>query len=356
MGGETKISWCDATFNPWVGCTKVSPGCANCYAETYDKRVGGGVNSDGAKRLRWGPGAQRVRTSVSNWKQPLKWNREAEKAGTRPRVFCASLADVFDPEARDIWRLELFDLIRRTPSLDWLLLTKRPEQFAPLRTAAIDAFTRTPDVSMATVDWLQAWVDGTPPDNVWLGVTVENQEQAERRIPLLLAQDAAVRFLSCEPLLGPLDLDPLTCHDCGGHEVSGMDPLPGQPGFCSQPWCSECDVEMGSPGWLDELDWLIIGGESGPKARPFDLGWARSLVAQCRAGGVAPFVKQLGACASDAVNGLAGAALKVNPDAVALVSKRLIDRSGADPSEWPTDLRAREFPARRCDDLRKVLR
>jgi len=339
MGENSAIAWTDHTFNGWVGCTKVSPGCANCYAEAYDKRVGGGKNRDGVKRLRWGPGAERVRTSAVYWKQPLKWNREAAEVmaatlqGVRPRVFCSSLADVFDPAARDMWRLELFDLIRRTPSLDWMLLTKRPEQFAPLRTAAIDAFTRTPDVEMATVDWLQAWVDGSAPSNVWLGVTVENQAEAERRIPLLLAQDAAMRFLSCEPLLEGLDLSQWLGGECR-HEAAYVEP------DTNATVCRECDEAA-------FVDLVIVGGESGPKARPFDVAWARSLRDQCRAAGTAYFCKQLGARPVDTYARVEGPRSDRRTSPAVTRPIRLLDRAGADPSEWPTDLRVREWPEAR---------
>jgi protein gp37 len=316
MGENSGIQWTHHTFNPWVGCQRVSPGCENCYAEAYDKRVGGipkNQRKDPAvQETRWGPSGRRTKTSVSNWRDPLKWNKAAETAGERHRVFCASLSDVFEVARAGMadlpsWRLELFDLIRRTPQLDWLLLTKRPEAIVRGIAASLGAFERTP-VPMETNDWLEAWVSGTPPQNVWLGTTVEDQQRADERIPHLLSVPAAVHFLSMEPLIEEVGfLRLIVDHD-----------------------------------W--RLDWAIIGGESGPGARPFDLAWARSLVRQCRIAGVAPFVKQLGACAHDTENGLAGARLKVNADAIALVSQRLKDSHGGDPAEWPEDLRVREFP------------
>lgn len=284
MGENSGIQWTHHTFNPWVGCQRVSPGCEHCYAEAYDKRVGGGVDPEtGKKALRWGPSAPRVRTSASNWAKPLKWNAAATRVGERHRVFCSSLADVFEarPELVE-WRADLFRLIERTPSLDWLLLTKRPENF---------------DLAGRPFGW---------PPNVWLGVTVENQEQANRRIPLLVHQRAAVRFLSCEPLLEQLNL---------------------------RPWLDEDET-----GFVHHLDWVIIGGESGPKARPFHVGWARDLVAQCRDGGraeAAPFVKQLGARAIDR---------QWDGTKSAMVDLHLADSHGGDPAEWPADLVVREFP------------
>lgn len=337
MGADSKIQWTDHTFNPWIGCTKVSPGCTNCYAEAYDKRVGGGSFTeefDGNpgvvvqryKRLRWGKGAPRTRTSEANWRKPLKWNREAEAAGVRRRVFCASLADVFDPEVPDQWRFDLFDLIRKTPQLDWLLLTKRPEHTRPMIWAARDI---APPVFASeagtTANMLHRWANDAPPPNVWLGVTVENQEQAEKRIPLLLAQKATVRFLSMEPLLGPVDLKHLPwrrCRACGG-ALNAEGCGPGH--------------EQAHVG----IDWAIIGGESGPKARPFDVAWARSLVKQCRAAGVAPFVKQLGAHPCEEFNGSGQSYHHTHGD---LLCKKLRDSHGGDPSEWPADLRVREFP------------
>lgn len=288
MGEETKISWCDSTFSPWVGCAKVSPGCANCYALDYDKRVGGvpiGQRADKTKPLlRWGPGAPRTRTSAAYWKQPLKWNREAEKSGVRRKVFCGSLCDAFDSEAPVGALGDLFRLIDATPALTWLLLTKRAERLEEVRAD-----------------------HGGWPRNVWLGVTVENQKQAEARIPLLLEQNAAVRFLSMEPMLGPVELSKWFF---AGHHPS---------------WDGSPRVEPSPP----RIGWVIVGGESGPKARPFDIGWARSIVAQCAAASVPCFVKQLGA---DPVLGPGDLGLGLR------------HRSGADPSEWPKAFRVREFP------------
>ena len=360
---ETTIQWADYTFNPWVGCQRVSPGCEHCYAETYDKRVGGGVDTlDGVKKLRWGPKAPRIRTSAANWRQPMKWNREAAKASAeteyvtasgqrvtphRPRVFCSSLADVFEDRPELVpWREDLFGLIASTPNLDWLLLTKRPENIARLW----PEFVREPGGDGVLPCWPpgRAMV-GTPREhepwpNVWLGTTVEDQQRARERIPHLLSVPAAVRFLSCEPLLEQIDLTPWLFPD-------------GRP----------------------VVDWVIIGGESGAGARRFDVAWALRLVKQCKAAGVraAPFVKQLGAnvidrndagfeAENDVVNDdrfpeLHG--VPTNPRAWptpkrieenidgyrdeyqgAPVRVHLNDRAGGDMSEWPLALRVREFP------------
>jgi protein gp37 len=169
-------------LQPWVGCQRVSPGCEHCYAEAYDKRVGGAPKHlrerDDKPQLRWGPKADRIRTSVALWKQPLKWNREAAAAGHRRKVFCASLADVFDlHESIDPrWRLELFSLIRQTPNLDWLLLTKRPQNFQMVASRRCRCGTRhdhhaymgSPEAFEETRLWLTQWLGGKAPANVWL--------------------------------------------------------------------------------------------------------------------------------------------------------------------------------------------
>lgn len=242
MGENSKIEWCDHTFNPWIGCTKVSPACVNCYAETYTRRVGG---------PEWGKGKPRRRTTDANWRKPFAWNRKAEGAAVRPKVFCSSLADVFDAEVPAEWRKDLWSLIAMTPNLDWLLLTKRPENIA----------------RMLPGGWGDGWA------NVWLGTTVENQAQANRRVPVLLAADAAKHFLSCEPLLGSLDL---------GRVLENLPP---------NYWFT----------WLDLLDWVICGGESGPGARPIDPDWVRSLRDQCRETDVPFLFKQWGEWHPDAL-------------------------------------------------------
>jgi protein gp37 len=207
MAENSKIEWTDHTFNPWIGCTKVSPACDNCYAEAMmDKRYG---------RVQWGAGNPRVRTSASNWRLPFRWNDQARQAGTRPFVFCASLADVFDNEVDPQWRADLFDLITLTPNLVWLLLTKRISNVS----------------KMLDVDGL--------PSNVALGATMANQEEYDRDSWRLAAlkQDLNPLFTfgSFEPLLGPILLSTYA------------------------------------------PDWIIVGGESGGNARPMELDWARGL-------------------------------------------------------------------------------
>lgn len=252
MSENSKIEWTDHTFNPWEGCQKVGPGCDNCYAETRNARFGGG------QAINWGPGAPRRRTSKANWNKPLTWNRNHDKFyaehGRRQRVFCASLADVFDNAVDPQWREDLFNLINSTPNLDWLLLTKR----------------------IGNVPAMLSVIPGWMPDNVWLGATIVNQVEADRDIPKLLAVPARVRFLSMEPLLGPVDLlvtGDVLCR-CGGC-MSMVQQHPGHAG-------------------LQRIDWVIVGGESGPRARPMHPDWARNLRDQCQAAGVPFLFKQHG--------------------------------------------------------------
>ncbi len=232
----SKIEWTHYTFNPWWGCTKVSAGCKNCYAETLDAHFRGN---------HWGDNAPRRFFGENHWNQPLKCNRKAEAAGVRYRVFCASMADVFEEHAdstmnmsMDTERHRLWNLIEKTPHLDWLLLTKRPEnhEMVPL-----------------------AWQTGSRrPPNVWLGTTAENQEQADIRIPhLLKAQWPAIRFVSYEPALGPIQL------------LSS--------GFLAGNNC---------------VNWVIAGAESGAGARPMSEDWAREVRDECIAAGTPFFLKQ----------------------------------------------------------------
>lgn len=233
MAENTAIEWCDHTFNPWVGCTKVSPACDHCYAEAQDNRWNGGAH--------WGPHAARRRTRPANWKKPRKWNAEAAKLGIRYRVFCASLADVFDNH-RSItsgWHGDLWHLISETPNLDWLLLTKRPQNIMKM----------LPE-SYGMPEWGSGW------PNVWIGTTAENRTEYQRRAAHLAAVPAMVRFLSCEPLLDDLG-----------------------------------DMDLGRVG---AANWIIAGGESGPGARPSHPDWFRSVRDQCEAAGVPFFFKQWG--------------------------------------------------------------
>lgn len=245
MASNTRIEWCDHTFNPWWGCTKVSPGCAHCYAETLATRFG---------QTCWGPRAPRRTFGAAHWREPLAWNARAAATGQRARVFCASMADVFeDRRELDPERARLWALIEATPHLDWLLLTKRPERILALIPPAWRA---------------------TPPANVWYGTSVESPAVVGR-IAALRQVPATIRFLSAEPLLAPLP---------------ALD--------------------------LEGIHWVIVGGESGAGARPMAAAWARALRDQCRAAGVAFFVKQMGSvwARAQGLRGNGGALAALPPD------------------------------------------
>jgi len=236
MAKDSKIEWTHHTFNPWWGCIKVSPACKHCYAESWARRLGLELWSGKSPRRFFGD---------AHWREPLRWDRDAQAAGRRRRVFCASMADVFEARRElDQSRQRLWALIESTPNLDWLLLTKRPE--------------RVPE----NAPWKKVW-----PTNVWLGTTVENQHWASKRIPALLNNRAKVLFISAEPLLGPVDL---------------------------RQWLrAPSDRKSG-------LDWVIAGGESGPHARPMNPAWVVSLQDQCAAVGAAFHFKQWGHWGPDA--------------------------------------------------------
>jgi protein gp37 len=228
MAKNSHIEWTHHTFNPWWGCNRVSPACDNCYAELWSRRMGQDV---------WGARAPRRFFGDNRWREPLRWNEEARVAGIRARVFCASMSDVFEWRADlNEHRVRLWRLIEQTPNLDWLLLTKRPQHILRM----------TP--------WETDW-----PDNVWMGTTVENQRFADLRLPHLLAVPARVRFLSCEPLLGPINL---------------------------QPWFSRRGYHP--------IDWVIAGGESGARSRPMHPDWPLGLLGQCQRANVPFHFKQWG--------------------------------------------------------------
>lgn len=227
MAKNSSIEWTHHTFNPWWGCTKLSPACDHCYADVWARRTGNHV---------WGKDAPRRFFGDAHWREPLRWNAEAQDEGVRRRVFCASMADVFDQRTDlNAHRKRLWALIEQTPSLDWLLLTKRPGP------------------ALRMVPWTGSW-----PRNVWFGTTVEDEYWARKRVPYLLRSRAAVRFLSCEPLLSEIDIaEHLGAGD--GH-----------------------------------INWVIAGGESGGSSRPSDPAWFRSLRDQCTRGGVPFHFKQWG--------------------------------------------------------------
>lgn len=270
MGETTHISWADHTFNPWIGCMKVSPACDGCYAEnlmaTRYGRVSWGAPGQGA--------GTRERTAAANWKKPLAWNRKAAKDGTRPFVFCASLADVFDNAVPDEWRRDLFKLINATPHLTWLLLTKRPQLIERL--------------------WCEACPEGHWgwPRNAAIGCTVVTQEEADRDVPALLRAKASLNpafaFLSMEPLLGPVDLTRI----CLGEG----------PATTVWPNIDRMRITLnaltGAPKTgIPPIDGVITGGETDQgthKARPTATDWFRTIRDQCEAAGVAYHHKQNG--------------------------------------------------------------
>lgn len=270
MGKLSHIQWTHHTFNPWWGCTKVSPGCKNCYAEGLSHRWGHHV---------WGPTAGRRFFGEKHWAEPLKWNQAAKQAGEVHRVFTASMADVFEARLAELndARARLFDLIENTPNLQWLILTKRPENMNLL----------------APSDWQNGW-----PSNTVAMTSIEDQRRTNERIPHLLRVPAPLKALSIEPLLGPVTL---------------------------LEWISE----PAGPAWAGRnpssgIDWVIVGGESGPRARPMKLNWALHLKDECLEHQVAFFFKQTGSVLARELG--------------------LKDRAGGDQDEFPIELFIRQIP------------
>lgn len=378
MGQDTKINWTSildtagnevlgSTFNPWEGCAKVSAGCANCYAEGQHNLYYSALKGEGQPGTCWGVNAPRLARAEDYWKAPLRWNAEAraaQEAGlkvNRRRMFCASMADVFEdqPEAsrthagtngrvptgkgstREVRfvdiateRLRLLRLVYDTPHLDWLLLTKRPGNIVPVLKAAHNALAEIPlreltEKDDALMGWLYRWLHGiAPPVNVWLGTSVEHQMAAEERIPLLLQAPAVQYFLSCEPLLGPVDLPLKYCCGCHGFtptiEVNN-----------GKDWgCARCKTYKGSykgrafqPSSVRGIGWVIVGGESGSRARLQNPEWVRGIQAQCKEAGVPFLFKQMGLVWGKTVGGT--------------------DKHGGKLDEIPAEFRVRESPASR---------
>jgi protein gp37 len=291
VGEKTGIAWCHHTFNPWWGCVKVSPACDHCYAEAWAKRTGLPV---------WGHRAPRRLFGDAHWNEPLKWNHKAEQAGERRRVFCGSMCDVMEAHpdpvvARQLEtaRLRLYSLIEETSWLDWLLLTKRPQNFPRFLPPA----------------WLQQ-----PRFNVWLLTTVESQEYMWRVVELLRVP-AVIHGCSYEPALGAANFAP---HLAPVATVCGLDGIRPRTAAAVAPIARAAIKGQGSR----YLDWLICGSESGPKARPSPLDYFRSARDQCQATGTSFFMKQI------------------------------TERGQKIPfDEWPEDLQVREFP-HACKDLK----
>ena len=344
MGESTGIGWTDHTWNPWIGCQRVSPGCEHCYAEQATP-----TRVQRAKGLElWGPPTttQRKRTAPDNWRNPLRWNAAAQRDGVRRRMFVASLADVFEdhPQAAE-WRPYALAILAKCTSLDVQLLTKRPENIR----------------RMVPPEWLESW-----PAHVWVGTTVEDQKRADQRIPHLLDVPARVRFLSVEPLLESVDLTAavaeLFCMKCRTPATIAASADPeSTPEEDRAQWvdpecphaCPKCGGETDGRYPDDRIDWVIVGGESGTSAREFNLGWCRSIVDQCVASAVPVFVKQMGdhatvterECPAGGGCGLDECAGGCHYGREETHREHFRAHHGADPAEWPKALRRQEFPA-----------
>lgn len=334
MSENTSIEWCDYSASPWEGCTMVSPGCAHCYAATRDMR------HLHEKVDHWGKGAPRrivlgYENKIRAWNRKAgihlsAWKRMLESGATeeklvadgflkprRPTVF-ASVMDPFDAEVPIEQFANFARIIHENQNLIFLLLTKRPELFQARIKDVLSSFLDRRCYDSGSHGWLSDWRHGArTPFNVWVGTSVENQEWADKRIPELLQIPAVGRFLSVEPMLGPVQL--------------GLDRIDAECGFFHSKSCVDfCDFACAGHTISGGIDWVIFGGESGRGARPCSVDWIRAGVRQCREAGVSPFVKQLGA----------------DPFFVAgcEMNYRITHPKGGDPSEWPADLRVREFP------------
>lgn len=304
MSQATGIEWTDATWNPVRGCSRVSEGCRNCYAERVAARFSGpGLPYEGLARQRsngepqWTGSIMLVREHLED---PLRWKRPR-------RVFVNSMSDLFHPGVPDSYINAVFGVMCLAHRHQFQILTKRPGRMR---------------------DFVSSQYGGKEPlPNVWLGVSVENQEAADERIPLLLDTPAAIRFLSCAPLLGPVSLQQSWRDYLEGWDTAPEHVCHGDEERCHRMCPEPIQVRTAA------VDWVIVGGESGPGARSCDIHWVRDLVAQCGFAGVPCFVKQLGS----------------NPDNSAqpdgdLIKAYIRDRKGGDMAEWPEDLRVRQFP------------
>lgn len=339
------IEWTDRTWNPVRGCSRVSEGCRNCYAERQAARFSDpgqpfyGFVERTAAGPRW---TGKLRLELKKLWEPLTWRKPA-------RVFVNSMSDLFHENLPDDAILAIFDVMRQCERHTFQILTKRPARMR-------DFCQRVRFDGMGNAGGGRIWLadDANGPGYrlmggngctgmpwVWLGVSVEDQATADERIPLLLDTPAAVRFVSAEPLLGPVDLTRLLVKETGYDHPdlaeTSFDALCGRGTYPSR--MTGIPIQCEGPA----LDWVIVGGESGPSARPCSIDWIRKIVRQCHTASVACFVKQLGARYEDPVNGIGGAAARVNPAICSI--RNLVDRKGGDPSEWPENLRVRQFPA-----------
>jgi protein gp37 len=364
MKNQSLIQWTNFTGGPYLGCSPVSPGCVNCYAwDLVEARLWPILRrayklagfADWETRPVWGDQATRVLTK-GFWRDAIRVNKQAAARGERVKWFPSMIdwldtmpAGIIDQDGNRLDPIavlaDFLDLIRRTPNIDWLLLTKRPENWTDLfmqilhrRSKAASKGGSGTLVTDPFEKWIINWVlRQKGPSNVWIGATCENQDYANKRIPALLKIPAICRFISYEPALGPIDFTDI---------VRSLDQLGGEHHF------NALDLDGDNPEDDEDfhgatIDWIIVGGESGPKARHFNIEWARSTVAQCKDAGVPCFVKQLGdfPIATDfSPAKTAGLELILNQacDNRALIKLRAA--KGGDESEWPADLRVRQFP------------
>lgn len=341
-----EIQWTDRTWNPVRGCSPVSPGCANCYAARQAARFTkeGAPYAGLALATRAGPvWTGRVDFVADRLGDPLHWRKPQ-------RVFVNSMSDLFHEELHDEEIAAIFGVMAMCPRHTFQALTKRSKRMrewfvwvtkdrVPKAWCIGAAFRAMGEEPVLFADPTgcgdpREW----PLRNVRLGVSVENQATADERIPDLLATPAAVRWVSYEPALGPVDFDLPRCDCCLNASDSVADDG-------ATPWCSEHDNECSFGHWLDPLNgglaWIIVGGESGPRARPFDLTWARDTVVACREAGVPCFVKQLG---TKPIGDWGEPSTSNSPFLGTDGCWHLHDKKGGDPSEWPEDLRVREWP------------
>ena len=312
MADNSKIVWTEATWNPVSGCSKVSEGCRNCYAEREWSRLSKLVPAYAGRNF------EDVACHPDRLAQPLRWKRPR-------KIFVNSMSDLFHPDVPEDFIDRVFAIMALCPHHTFQILTKRPERMRDYLSK-----NRRENWAYAAVhDWGKYDPDGIfdhlayaegPLPNVWLGVSVEDQKTADERIPLLLGTPSALRWVSIEPMIGPIVLEEVP--------VGMFGPLR---------W-------KGSPEGLSKIDWIVVGGESGPTARPMEAEWVRKIKDECEEAKVPLFVKQLGAAYSDPVDGIAGSALKISEDAIPLLKRRLKHRSGADMEEWPEEFRVREYP------------
>lgn len=336
MSAATSIQWTDRTWNPVRGCSVVSPGCVNCYAMKQAHRFSGvgkpyqGLTKQTSAGPQW-TGA--VRGVIPALNAPLRWKKPA-------RIFVNSMSDLFHEAVSDEWIDQVFAVMALCPQHTFQILTKRADRMRAYM-VALDRAIRIPtetfprwkseaesilqkrgDInSVVTHQW--------PLPNVWLGVSVENQKYADERVPMLLQAPAAVRFISAEPLLGPVELT--YNRMCGA--MGWGPPAPPRRDKPATEDPSQLRWVLGAKA----ISWVIVGGESGNCARMLDTTFARSIVKQCAAAGVACFVKQLGAKPEEPSPGAWNTAHRQ--------PMVLRDRKGGDMAEWPADLRVRQFPA-----------